>query len=105
MTPRRILTILFSLAVVWFAVQGGEYGTSDLLRQRGRERTLRRQVDSLTRVVDSLTAYKKAVQTDPVVQERIAREEFGMVRGDRELLYRFTEDQPGGARDSSSTTP
>jgi hypothetical protein len=24
-----------------------------------------------------------------VVQERIAREEFGMVRGDKELLYRF----------------
>jgi cell division protein FtsB len=33
---------------------------------------------------------KKAILTDPAVQERIAREEFGMVRGDKELLYRFT---------------
>ena len=24
-------------------------------------------------------------------QERIAREEFGMVRGDREILYRFVD--------------
>ena len=97
MTIRRALTILFALAVLWFAVEGGEYGTSDLLTQRSRGSAARRQVDSLQALVDSLTAYKKAVQTDPVVQERIAREEFGMVRGDRELLYRFVEDQPGAA--------
>ena len=28
---------------------------------------------------------------DPALQERIAREEFGMVRGNKELLYRFTD--------------
>jgi hypothetical protein len=27
-----------------------------------------------------------------VLQERIAREEFGMVRGEREILYRIAED-------------
>ena len=48
-------------------------------------------MDSLQALVDSLTAYKKSVQTDPVVQERIAREEFGMVRGDKEILYRFAD--------------
>ena len=94
---RRALTIAFFLGVLYFAIEGGEYGTSDLLTQRSRGSAARRQVDSLQALVDSLTAYKKAVQTDPVVQERIAREEFGMVRGDRELLYRFVEDQPGAA--------
>jgi len=39
--------------------------------------------------IDSLSAYAHAVETNPVVQERIAREEFGMVRGSKELLYRF----------------
>jgi hypothetical protein len=29
-----------------------------------------------------------------VTQERIAREEFGMVKGNKELLYRFTEPVP-----------
>ena len=94
MTLPRVLKILFVLAVLYFAIEGGEYGTSDLLTQESRERTARRQVDSLQALVDSLTARKKAVQTDPLVQERIAREEFGMVKGDRELLYRFVEDQP-----------
>jgi hypothetical protein len=27
-----------------------------------------------------------------VLQERIAREEFGMVRGTKEILYRIAED-------------
>ena len=97
MNLSRIVRLLFILAILYFAVEGGEYGTSDLLTQRSRERRARRQVDSLQAMVDSLTAYKKSVQTDPLVQERIAREEFGMVRGDRELLYRFVEDQPGAA--------
>ena len=74
-----------------FAVEGGEYGTSDLLRQRARERRLRSEIDSLTRVVDSLARYKRRVETDPKLQERIAREEFGLVRGNKELLYRFAD--------------
>jgi hypothetical protein len=38
-----------------------------------------------------LKRYKHRLQTDPALQERIAREEFGMVRGNKELLYRFAE--------------
>ena len=77
------------IAALVFAVQGGEWGTSDLLSQRARATRLRAQIDTLKRDVDSLARVKKAILTDPVVQERIAREEFGMVRGDKELLYRF----------------
>jgi cell division protein FtsB len=79
------------VAAILFAVEGGEYGTSDLLQQRTRERRLRAEIDSLSRVVDSLGRYKRRVETDPKLQERIAREEFGMVRGTKELLYRFAE--------------
>jgi len=43
-------------------------------------------------VVDSLRRYKRRLETDPVLQERIAREEFGMLRGDKEILYRIAED-------------
>jgi cell division protein FtsB len=70
-------------------VQGGEYGTFDLVRQRTRRASLRARIDTLQRQVDSLTRLAHAIQTDPAVQERIAREEFGMVRGNKELLYRF----------------
>ncbi len=86
-----------------FAVEGGEYGTSDLLRQRARERRLRLEIDSLSRIVDSLQRYKTRVETDAKLQERIAREEFGMVRGDKEILYRFAE--PGSAADTSGPRP
>jgi len=81
-----------ALAVAYFAVQGGEYGTTDLMRQGRRLAVLRHDVDSLQAHVDSLVRWKLAIETDPLVQERLAREEFGMVRGDKEVLYRFVED-------------
>jgi cell division protein FtsB len=86
-----IVKAAVAVGAIAFAVEGGEYGTSDLLRQRKREQRLRAEIDSLSRVVDSLGRYKRRVETDPKLQERIAREEFGMVRGNRELLYRFAE--------------
>ena len=73
---------------MWFAVQGGEYSTLDLLRQRQRRANVQAELDSLNHVVDSLKAYKQRVLTDAKTQERIAREEFGMIRG-KELLYRI----------------
>jgi cell division protein FtsB len=95
---RRILFWAVMIGALVFAVQGGEWGTSDLLSQRARATRLRAQIDTLTRDVDSLARVKKAILTDPVVQERIAREEFGMVRGDKEVLYRFAEPSSDSAR-------
>jgi len=43
-------------------------------------------------VVDSLTRLKRALATDAALQERIARENWRMVKGDRELLYLFAPD-------------
>jgi cell division protein FtsB len=100
-TARRLRTIVKAalvVAVVLFAVEGGEYGTSDLLKQRSRERQLRAEIDSLSRIVDSLGRYKRRVETDPKLQERIAREEFGFVRGNKELLYRFADPDTAAAR-------
>jgi len=96
---KRIALVVVVLAALVFAVQGGEYGTTDLWRQKQRKTRLLTSIDSLERVVDSLKRYKHRLQTDPVLQERIAREEFGMVRGNKELLYRFAEPADS-ARDS-----
>jgi cell division protein FtsB len=73
-----------------FAVQGGEFGTLDLFRQRREKARITRSVDSLARIVDSLKKYQDKVEHDPATQERIAREVFGMVRGNKEVVYRFT---------------
>src|SRR5919202_7041570 len=99
---RRLFLLALLLAALLFAIQGGEYGTTDLVRQRARERKLRAQIDTLQRQVDSLTRYRKALLTDPALQERIAREEFGMVRGNKEILYRFAEPAGGGGGDSAA---
>ena len=77
-------------AAIWFAIQGGEYGTIDLIRQQRQRQRLNHEIDSLKRIVDSLRLYKQRVLNDPRTQERIAREEFGMVRG-KELLYRLVQ--------------
>ena len=89
---RRVLFWCIVVAAIVYAVQGGEWGTDDLLAQRTRAARMRAEIDALRHEVDSLGRVKKAILTDSAVQERIAREEFGMVRGDKELLYRFTTD-------------
>lgn len=88
---KQILVVAAVLGALVFAVQGGEFGTRDLVRQRQRRAVLVSSIDSLQRIVDSLTRYKHRVETDPALQERIAREEFGLVRGNKELLYRIAE--------------
>jgi cell division protein FtsB len=93
---RRILFWCVLVAAIAFAVQGGEWGTSDLVTQRSKLGRLSAEIDTLKHEVDSLSRVKKSILTDPVVQERIAREEFGMVRGDKELLYRFTTGPDSG---------
>jgi cell division protein FtsB len=92
----RIVWIVIGVIVLVYALQGGEYSTTALLSQRARAKRMRASMDSLRHEIDSLARVKKAVQADPAVQERIAREEFGMVRGNKEILYRFAE--PDSAR-------
>jgi cell division protein FtsB len=87
----RIVWIAIGVIVLVYALQGGEYSTTALLSQRARATRMRASMDSLRHEIDSLARVKKAVQADPAVQERIAREEFGMVRGNKEILYRFAE--------------
>ncbi len=87
----RIIFWLLVCGAALFAVQGGEYSSRDLWRQREVKRRLTIETDSLTREVDSLRKEAVAVQTDRATQERIAREQYGMVKGDREILYRFGE--------------
>ena len=110
--PRKRRPLFFAMKlafwalVVYFAVEGGEYGTSDLFNVRGRISETKTAIDSLRRQVDSLSAQKKDVMTNPTVQERIAREEFGMVKGDRELIYHVLRADSGAVSlDSPARVP
>lgn len=88
---KRVLTVAALVAAAVFAIGGGEFSTWDLVRQRRLKAGLAVSIDSLQKVVDSLKQYEDKVQHDPATQERLAREVFGMVRGDKEILYRFAD--------------
>ena len=94
----RIALALAALGVIFYAVQGGEWSSTALLHQTTRLARVKHEVDSLRKEVDSLKAYKQLLQTDPATQEKIAREEFGMVKGNKELLYRYTEPEAGSRK-------
>ncbi|MEO5589787.1 MAG: hypothetical protein ABIS03_09390 [Gemmatimonadaceae bacterium] len=93
----RLVRWLLVIGAIAFALQGGEYSTVDLWRQRRLKLQLAASTDSLEGVVDSLRREATAVLGDPATQERIAREQYGMVRGSKEILYRLGE-APDSAR-------
>ena len=88
MTAGRWAIIIGLAAALYFALQGGEYGTLDLLQLRRDEAEERGNVQRLQRLVDSLTKVAVALELDPRMQERVARERFGMIKKG-EFLYRL----------------
>ena len=88
MTAGRWATIIGLASALYFAFQGGEYGTLDLLQLRREEAEERADVHRLQRLVDSLTKAAVAIELDPRTQERVARERFGMIKKG-EFLYRL----------------
>ncbi len=92
---KRVLVALAALGMAAFALEGGEYGTVDLLRLKGQ---IRREQDSIARLrveVDSLAQVQRALATDPRTQEKAARELYGMIRPG-EILYQVVPPDSGG---------
>jgi cell division protein FtsB len=77
---------------LYFALQGGEYGILDLRQLRRATVAESTAVVQLQRVVDSLDQVARAVERDPRMQERVARERFGMLRRG-EFLYRLVPSE------------
>jgi cell division protein FtsB len=93
-TPARWAAIAGLVFALYFALQGGEYGTLDLLQLRREEDEERANVERLHRVVDSLSRVATAIEKNPRMQERVAREKFGMLRKG-EFLYRLVPSEKG----------
>ena len=88
MTPGRWAALAVLVAAVVFALQGGEYSTRDLFKLERQVSLETAEVARLQGVVDSLTRAAVAIERDPRVQERVARESFGMIRKG-EFLYKL----------------
>jgi cell division protein FtsB len=94
-TGPRWAALAVLLFALYFGLQGGEYGTTDLLALRRQEAAEQAQVLRLRRLVDSLQRSADAIEHDLRVQERVARERFGMIRRG-ELLYRLVPPDSAG---------
>ena len=87
MRRTRVAGLVGAVVLLALAVWGGEYSTADWLTMRRQLAEERDKVAALQVEVDSLAKAAQDLETNPAVQERVAREEFGMIR-DGEILYR-----------------
>ena len=93
MTWPRLAGVVAAALLASVAFQAGEYSTFDWLKLRGRLARERQALLELEVELDSLAQRGHALETDPVAQERAAREEFGMIRNG-EVLYRLVPRVP-----------
>jgi cell division protein FtsB len=87
-TPKRWLVVGALLLAAIFALQGGTYTTFDLFNLKRQLREEREAIGQLKVAVDSLAKVAQAVERDPRTQEKLARDQFGMIRPG-EHLYRI----------------
>ena len=90
MSPPRWLGLAAFLAAGTFALLGGEYSTFDLIALTRQAREEAVKVAELQGTVDSLAVAARTLERDPRVQERVARESFGMIR-QGEFLYKLVQ--------------
>lgn len=96
MNPARWAALAVIVLAVLFAVEGGEYSTLDLFKLQRQAADEAGEVRRLQLMVDSLTKAATAIERDPKVQERVARESFGMIRKG-EFLYKLVRPDSAGA--------
>ncbi len=84
---RAIVPVLF-LVAAYYAVFGGEYSLFELHSARAAVVEEGDELERLEQQIDSLSAWADSLRDDPTTLERIAREQFGMIR-EGETLYRF----------------
>lgn len=92
MTRARLIGLGGGVVLVLVAVFAGEYSTLDWLTLRRQLAAERDTVAALRANLDSLARLARALETDPATQERVAREQFGLIR-DGEILYRIVPDR------------
>lgn len=88
MTAGRWLAVVVVVGAVIFALFGGEYGIHDLRTLRQTVAAEEAAIAELEAAIDSLRVELQALETDPEVIERVARERHGMIRPG-EHLYRI----------------
>ena len=85
-----LAVLLMLVMAAYFVVFGGEYSIFQLKRMEKMEAEAAAQLAATEAEIDSLKAAAAQLQSDPAAIERVAREQYGMIR-EGEILYRFRE--------------
>jgi len=93
MNAGRLLVAALLVAAIYYAVLGGEYSVFELRATRADVEVTRVRLAEVEARIDSLRAWADSLENDPATIERVAREDFGMIRAG-ETLYRFVEADP-----------
>ena len=80
MTKARWLALVVLLLAAVFAWHGGIFSTTAYRSLERQEAASRLRAERLEREVDSLARFADSLERVPAVQERVARENFGMLR-------------------------
>ncbi len=91
MTRARWAALAALVALALFAIGGGMFSERNYLSLRRQTRAADVQAVALKHEVDSLRSFRDSLTRDPAVQERIAREEWGMIRPG-EMAFRIVTD-------------
>ena len=103
MKGRLIVGVVLLLVAGYFAVFGGDYNVFELRRVKA-ERLLEEQRAATAQAeVEQLRARRDSLATDSATIERLAREQYGMIR-DGERLYRFAEPPKDSTARADSLT-
>lgn len=96
----RILLPGLLLLSVYYAMFGGRFSMFEVHAADGELDDAAAELERLRAENDSLRARADALENDPLVLERLAREEYGMIR-EGERFYRIDRGDdplaPGGA--------
>jgi cell division protein FtsB len=93
-----MLAVAAVVGGVAFGAFGGEYRSIDYWRLKRDVRQVEQEIADLERAIDSLAAFADSLETDSAVQERVARERFGMLRPG-EILYLLPDREEGGGKE------
>lgn len=101
----RSILIFASVALVLFLLVAGFRGYRDLTLAKAREAQLEEAIGRTDEEIGRLERRVDRLQNDPVMLERLAREELGMVRPGEVVVLLEPEDGVAPATPAGSPAP
>ena len=80
MNKKRWASLLVLLGAAIYGWFGGTFSTPEYLEMKRAEALTRDSLIALRKEIDSLSIFRDSLATNPAVQERYARETWGMLR-------------------------